>query len=119
MEVMSVTKNTHYLACGSTAAEPYGLVVTPETAGWAYSGLRTLELGGGEYVFDTGAEEMLVLPLSGSCTVVCDGETFELTGRKDVFSRVTDFAYVPRDATVRVRGSGRFALPVGAVRDTA
>jgi 5-deoxy-glucuronate isomerase len=100
----------HYLPHGSTAAGPYGLVVTPESAGWTYSGLRTLDLDG-EHAFGTGDEEMLVLPLSGSCVVECDGETFELTGRKDVFSRVTDFAYVPRDATVRVRGSGRFALP--------
>jgi 5-deoxy-glucuronate isomerase len=100
----------HHLPQGSTATGPYGLVVTPESAGWAYSGLRTLDLDG-EQVLATGDEEMLVLPLSGSCVVECDGETFELTGRKDVFSRVTDFAYVPRDATVRVRGSGRFALP--------
>jgi 5-deoxy-glucuronate isomerase len=100
----------HHLPQGSTATGTYGLVVTPESAGWAYSGLRTLDLDG-EQVLATGDEEMLVLPLSGSCVVECDGETFELTGRKDVFSRVTDFAYVPRDATVRVRGSGRFALP--------
>jgi 5-deoxy-glucuronate isomerase len=100
----------HHLPQGSTATGPYGLVVTPESAGWAYSGLRTLDLDG-EQVLATGDEEMLVLPLGGSCVVECDGETFELTGRKDVFSRVTDFAYVPRDATVRVRGSGRFALP--------
>ncbi len=100
----------HYVPHGSTAAEPYGLVITPESAGWTYSGLRTLDLSG-EHVFDTGGEEMIVLPLSGSCAVECDGETFELTGRSDVFSRVTDFAYVPRDATVRLRGSGRFALP--------
>jgi 5-deoxy-glucuronate isomerase len=100
----------HYLPGGGTASAPYGLVVTPETAGWTYSGLRTLELDG-EHAFATGEEEMLVLPLNGGCAVECDGETFEVTGRKDVFSRVTDFVYVPRDATVRVRGSGRFALP--------
>ncbi|MFB9839937.1 5-deoxy-glucuronate isomerase [Actinoallomurus acaciae] len=100
----------HHLPQGSTASAPYGLVVTPETAGWTYSGLRTLEIDG-EYVFETGEEEMLVLPLNGGCTVECDGVTFEVAGRKDVFSRVTDFVYVPREATVRVRGSGRFALP--------
>jgi 5-deoxy-glucuronate isomerase len=100
----------HHRPNGSTAAGPYDLVVIPESAGWTYSGLRTLDLDG-EHVFGTGDEEMLVLPLSGSCVVECDGETFEVTGREDVFSRVTDFVYVPRDATVRVRGSGRFALP--------
>ncbi len=56
---------------------------------------------------------MVVLPLSGSATVACDGETFELTGRRGVFTRVTDFAYVPRDAEVTVtsEAGGRFALP--------
>lgn len=84
--------------------------ITPESAGWTYSALRVLELDG-PHTFETGEFEMLVLPLAGSCTVTCDGETFELTGRADVFSRVTDFAYVPRDATVTVTGEGRFALP--------
>ncbi|MEV0408786.1 5-deoxy-glucuronate isomerase [Actinoallomurus sp. NPDC050550] len=100
----------HYLPAGSTGARPYTLEVTPETAGWTYSALRVLELDG-SHTFETGPYETLVLPLSGSCRVACDGETFELRGRRDVFSRVTDFAYVPRDASVTVTGHGRFALP--------
>jgi 5-deoxy-glucuronate isomerase len=42
-----------------------------------------------------------------------DGEQFPLAGRADVFSGVTDFAYAPREATVRVRSDegGRFAVP--------
>jgi 5-deoxy-glucuronate isomerase len=53
-----------------------------------------------------------VLPLSGGCTVAVDGETFVLAGREDVFSALTDFLYVPRDARVEVAsdGGGRFAL---------
>src|SRR5256714_7753896 len=56
---------------------------------------------------------MRALPLAGSCVVDCDGERFELTGRRSVFSRVSDFAYLPIDAevTVSARGGGRFALP--------
>jgi 5-deoxy-glucuronate isomerase len=54
----------------------------------------------------------VVLPLSGSCAVACDGETFTLAGRRGVFTRITDFAYVPRDATATVTSEqgGRFAL---------
>jgi 5-deoxy-glucuronate isomerase len=99
---------------GSTAGEPYELVVTPGNAGWTYSGLRVLSLAPGETAtIETGPDEMLVLPLSGGCTAMCGGEEFELTGRRSVFSRVTDFAYVPRDSTVTVSspGGGRFALP--------
>jgi len=103
-----------HLTAGSTADPPWCLLVTPETDGWGHAGLRILDLGaGGEHTFATGDEEMVVLPLAGSCTVSCDGETFELAGRTSVFSRVTDFAYVPRDASVRLAsaGGGRFAFP--------
>lgn len=99
---------------GETADGTFSLVITPENAGWGYSSLRILELpAGGRATFGTGEDEMCVLPLSGGCTVECDGETFEITGRASVFTRVTDFAYVPRDAEVTVSsaGGGRFALP--------
>jgi 5-deoxy-glucuronate isomerase len=87
--------------------------VDPESAGWGYSSLRVLELEpGAQHELATGDSEWIVLPLAGSCTVVCDGETFELAGRPSVFEGVTDFAYVPRDAQVRISSSagGRFAL---------
>jgi 5-deoxy-glucuronate isomerase len=93
---------------------PFELEVTPESAGWGFSGLRILDLPIGTRVtFDTGEDEMLVLPLSGGGDVTCDDERVTLTGRRSVFSRVTDFAYLPRDATVTVRApnGGRFALP--------
>ena len=99
---------------GSTATGPFSLEITPETAGWGFSGLRVLDLApGGSAEFGTAEDELLVLPLSGSCAVTVDGEQFALTGRADVFAGVTDFAYAPRDATVRVvsEGGGRFALP--------
>ena len=68
---------------------------------------------GGSATFATGEDEAVVLPLEGGCTVVCDGQEFALTGRRNVFARVTDFAYVPRDAEVTVSSAdgGRFALP--------
>jgi 5-deoxy-glucuronate isomerase len=111
-----------HLPAGSTVSDsdaPWSLVITPETAGWGYSALRVLELGaGGEHSFGTGEFECVVLPLSGGCTVDCDGSVFELAGRRSVFSRVTDFAYVPRDSRVTVRsaGGGRFALPSARCR---
>ncbi|MCD0446646.1 5-deoxy-glucuronate isomerase [Glycomyces sp. A-F 0318] len=106
--------NRYFQPAESTAYGEFAAIVTPDSAGWARSGLRVLELGPGEdCTFATDDAETLVLPLSGSCTVACDAEFFELQGRRSVFSRVTDFAYVPRDATVTVvsAGGGRFALP--------
>jgi 5-deoxy-glucuronate isomerase len=106
--------STYYRPAGSTAEGPYDTVVTPESAGWGYSGLKVLALEpSGTATFQTGDAEALVLPLSGSCTVICDGDVFEVQGRRNVFSRVTDFVYVPRDAEVTVTSAsgGRFALP--------
>jgi 5-deoxy-glucuronate isomerase len=105
-----------YLSAGSAGAPDgsFSLAVTPERAGWRYSGLRMLELSPGQArTWVTGTDEMLVLPLSGSAVVACEGATFELQGRHDVFSRVSDFCYIPREATVTVTsaGGGTFAIP--------
>ena len=62
---------------------------------------------------DTGPDEMLVVPLAGSCVVEVEGRRFDLEGRASVFERVTDFAYLPIDAAVRLsspRGA-TLALP--------
>ena len=99
---------------GVTRDKPFETVVTPESAGWGFSGLRIVELAVGARIsFATGGDEMIVLPLIGGCDVTCDDERVTLTGRRSVFSRVTDFAYLPRDAavTIRAAGGGRFALP--------
>ncbi len=104
----------HVVRAGDSAEAPFSLVITPRSAGWGYSSLRVVELGaGGSASWSTGEDETVVLPLSGACVVECDGERFELAGRESVFSRVTDFAYVPRDAEVTISSAagGRFALP--------
>ena len=103
-----------HLRNGDTAEGAWALRVTPEQAGWAYSGLRVLELGPGDaHSFASGTDELLVLPLEGACVVECESRRFELAGRDGVFTAVSDFAYVPRDAEVRVSsaGGGRFILP--------
>lgn len=102
-----------HLPAGTAAAGPYELVVTPASAGWDHSSLRVLELApGGSQTLATGEEELVVVPLSGSARVECDGEGVDLQGRAGVFAGPTDFAYVPRDADVTVSSGsgGRFAL---------
>ena len=106
--------NRYYLPSRSSAHGDFSTVVTPERAGWSYSSLRVLELPpGGALEFETGGDEMLVLPLAGACAVECEDELLALDGRRDVFSAVTDFAYVPPAARVRLSSAngGRFALP--------
>ncbi|MBC2900222.1 5-deoxy-glucuronate isomerase [Streptomyces cupreus] len=104
----------YHLPKGTSAEGPYELLVTPESAGWGYSGLGILNLRPGEaHTLSTGESEFLVLPLSGGCTVTVDGRSLELDGRTDVFASVTDFAYLPREAEAVISSAtgGRFALP--------
>ncbi|ARF55396.1 5-deoxy-glucuronate isomerase [Streptomyces gilvosporeus] len=111
---MSAENTEFHVKAGRAADGPYALDIDPERAGWGYSSLRVLDLPpGAGHSFATGDSEWIVLPLSGGCTVrTDDGEIFELAGRESVFSGVTDFAYVPRDAHVQIAAGagGRFAL---------
>ncbi len=91
----------------------FTLEITPETAGWGFCGLRVLELEpGGAQTLAPDRDELIVLPLAGGCSVEVEGETLALEGRDSVFSAVSDFAYVPRDARAEVasEAGGRFAL---------
>jgi 5-deoxy-glucuronate isomerase len=103
-----------FLPAGTSGSADFCVQLSAADCGWSYSSLRVLELApDGVVNLNTGSDEMLVLPLSGSCAVTVDGQDFALDGRRDVFSGVTDFAYAPRDAqlTVRSLAGGRFALP--------
>lgn len=103
-----------HLPRGSAGADGDPVAVTPESAGWRYTGLTVMELEpGGAREIETGDREMLVVPVEGGCAVEVDGERFELEGRACVFDRVTDFMYVPIGAALRLQspGGGTFALP--------
>ncbi|MGW0545834.1 5-deoxy-glucuronate isomerase [Streptomyces altiplanensis] len=110
---MTDNDTPYVLRAGAAGQGPYALDIDPKRAGWRYAGLRVLELPpGGSHTLTAGDSEWIVLPLGGGCTVRVEDETFELLGRKSVFSSVTDFAYVPRDAHARISSGagGRFAL---------
>jgi 5-deoxy-glucuronate isomerase len=114
----TATSRLHW-AAGELASAGLALELDQRRAGWDYSSLRVLDLAPGEeHVLDTGEDEVLVLPLAGGCTVECDGQGLVLHGRDDVFSSITDFAYVPREATARISSGsgGTFALPGAQAR---
>jgi 5-deoxy-glucuronate isomerase len=93
------------------------LAITPESAGWAYCGLRIVHLdAGGERHLATGGEELAVLPLAGSATVEVDGRVFELEGRTSVFARVTDWAYVPIESDLRITSADGAELALASAR---
>jgi 5-deoxy-glucuronate isomerase len=108
-----------YTPAREPGPDGYSVHISPASAGWRYSSMRVQSITPDEVVtWKTGVSEWIVLPLAGACVVNCADASFVLEGRASVFERVTDFAYVPRDATVTISSSlgGRFAL-LGAVCD--
>jgi 5-deoxy-glucuronate isomerase len=98
---------------GSLAQDGWSIVLTPEAAGWRFSGLRAATLAPGRSVaFDTGPDEVVVLSLSGGFDVAVDGSTYPLVGRPDVWWGPSDFLYAPPGSAVEVasRDGGRFAV---------
>jgi 5-deoxy-glucuronate isomerase len=105
---------SHYLLrSGYAGSASYELEVTPESAGWGYSSLKIITLATrGSQQFQTGPDELIVLPLSGSVAVDVDGMHCELDGRASVFDGPTDLVYVGSGKTVALESiaGGRFAL---------
>ena len=103
----------YLLRSGFAGSGPYELEVTPESAGWGYSSLKIISLESeSSHRFDTGSDEVIVLPLSGSVAVdIADGNC-DLDGRVSVFDGPTDLVYVGSGQTVNLRSAagGRFAL---------
>jgi 5-deoxy-glucuronate isomerase len=100
---------------GGTASGDEGRIVdlTPEDAGWAWTGISVIEIpAGGTRTVRTGPSEAFVLPLAGSLVMEVRTEagdvlaTYELKGRASVFTAVTDFAYVGRDSVVVLSSPG-------------
>jgi 5-deoxy-glucuronate isomerase len=90
------------------------VAIAPEDAGWEFSGLQVLALApGAARSLTLDGTEAALLPLAGSCRVEVGGRTFDLDGRPDVFSRVSDFVFLPAGSEVLVtsRHGGEFALP--------
>ena len=87
--------------------------VTPENAGWAYSGLHVYTLSPSKTVsVILEGEEGVLVPLSAeNVSVTVDGTAFSLAGRKGVFASVSDWIYIPVGSTVTMTGdSGEIAL---------
>jgi 5-deoxy-glucuronate isomerase len=108
-----IMDSRYLLRSGFAGSGPYELDVTPESAGWSYSSLKIISLEpGGSHRFDTGSDEVIVLPLNGSAAVDVDDAHCELDGRASVFAGPTDLAYVGTGQKVNLQSAtgGRFAL---------
>ncbi len=91
---------------GSLATEDADALVTPEAAGWDFSGLRVIPLQSDVSVTVRLAEdEAVVVPLSArEVTVTVDDEEFVLAGRDGVFASVSDWLYAPLGSVLTLTG---------------
>jgi 5-deoxy-glucuronate isomerase len=85
--------------------------ITPQDAGWEWTGLTVLSLApGASRTVRTGPSELFVLPLAGGLEVTVTGAAggaeLSLAGRDSVFTAVTDFGYVGRDSEVVLTNAG-------------
>ncbi len=99
---------TWFHPAGSLQSEDADVLVTPESAGWVYSGMRVHTLADGVPVsFELDGEEGVLVPLSArDIDVTVDGEAFHVAGREGVFAAVSDWMYLPVGSAVTMSGSG-------------
>ncbi len=110
---MTAVASSLYRPAGSLADGDWSVVLSPESAGWRFSGLRAGTLApGGALAFETAGDEVVVLPFAGAFEVTADGRTYRLAGRDSVWAGPSDFLYVPPASSVEVAsaGGGRFAV---------
>ena len=114
---MPETAGRLHRAAGSTSVGEDSVRVTPESAGWAYCGLRVTSLeASASRDLVTEREELAILPLAGSVVVETEGRRFALEGRESVFTRVSDWAYIPLDAEVRITSTAGAELALATAR---
>jgi 5-deoxy-glucuronate isomerase len=99
---------------GSLKGRADPLELPPDGEALEFCGLNVLELAPDEHrSIQLDGIEAALLPLSGSCRVEIGSDTYELEGRADVFSRVTDLVYAPVGTELLVSSptGGQFAFP--------
>lgn len=94
--------------------------IGPDSGVLEHCGLRVVELAPEvSRNFASGPSEIAVLPLSGGAlTVEVDGVPLALAGRASVFSRITDWAYVPIDAHVTLTSRDGCEVALASARAT-
>ena len=109
-----MTDRRWYVPAGTAAtAADVPVSLDPAGIGWAHCGLEVRRIGDGGVELVTGSREVAVVPLAGGLVVEVEGRRFSLAGRESVFAAVSDWAYLPIDAEVRLSSArgATVALP--------
>ena len=87
--------------------------VNPQSAQWKYLSFKVAAMPAGRSIdAASGAEEVVIVPLSGRGIVSFQGETHELA-RKDVFRELADIVYLPPRINYRLEALEAFEVAVG------
>src|SRR5215216_855227 len=111
-------ESRYLLRSGLASSGLYEVEVTPESAGWGCSSLKIISLGpAGSHRFQTVADEVIVLPLTGSVAVEVGEARCELGGRFALCGARTDSALPLRylaasQVPVELRGAGQSSRQV-------
>lgn len=98
---------------GELASAEAEVSITPELAGWSYSGMQVYALSENQPAkFSLDNEEAVLVPLSAvNVKVVIDDQEFILDGRIGVFHSVSDWIYIPVGSKVSISAeSGEVAV---------
>src|SRR5204862_1742985 len=91
------------------------LAITPEQAGWDYITFQARRLAQGQsWSFQTGANELAIVNLTGRYTVHSNRGAWQgIGGRKNVFTGAAHALYLPRqtDFTVTAAEAGESVAP--------
>jgi len=117
---MRRTADDLHRPAGSAAADGDPVVITPAGAGWDLCGLRVVRLERDvPRTLRLDGDEAAIVPLTAvDVTAEVDGQPFALRGRADVFARVPDYLYVPRDTTLQLTSTagGEVAIATAPAR---
>lgn len=93
---------TWFYPAGTLSGEGADVNIVPETAPWAFSGMKVFSLDEHHPVSLTlSGEEGVLVPLSAQdVSVSVNDDTFTLQGRRGVFDAVSDWVYIPVNSTV-------------------
>ena len=88
--------------------------VDPATAGWRYLAFEVWALpAGATWQLETGPEEAVLVFLTGSARATVEGQTFEIVGRRRVFTALPTALYLPRASRLDLTATTALEFALG------
>ena len=95
-------------------------LITPEIAGWDFSGLAIFEISPGNFEIPasiTAENEAALIPLAGrNIEITADGQRFILEGREGVFAGPTDWLYVKPGTKLTISTSEAIEIAIATAK---